>query len=103
MKQHIQGAVQFVSNNHLKFDGPSEAIPALPDPGQTFGYVNKAVPQPAPKEVLLRSILLPSCTLAKGFSCSMSKWKIHDIYDSLHGRNRYGKKDYRKSHLGGQD
>ena len=39
MTQHIQGAVQFVSNNHLKFDGPSEAIPALPDPGQTFGYV----------------------------------------------------------------
>ena len=54
MKQHIQGAVQFVSNNHLKFDGPSEAIPALPDPGQTFGYVNKAVPQPAPKEVLAK-------------------------------------------------
>ena len=52
MKQHIQGAVQFVSNNHLKFDGPSEAIPALPDPGQTFGYVNKAVPQPSTKELL---------------------------------------------------
>ena len=46
MREHIQGAVQFVSNNHLKFDGPSEAIAALPDPGQTFGYVNKPVPQP---------------------------------------------------------
>ena len=54
MTQHIQGAVQFVSNNHLKFDGPSEAIPALPDPGQTLGYVNKPVPQPAPKEVLAK-------------------------------------------------
>ena len=54
MREHIQGAVQFVSNNHLKFDGPSEAIAALPDPGQTFGYVNKPVPQPAPKEVLAK-------------------------------------------------
>ena len=34
MTQHIQGAVQFVSNNYLKFDGPSEAIPALPDPAK---------------------------------------------------------------------
>ena len=54
MTQHIQGAVQFVSNNHLKFDGPSEAIPALPDPAQSFGHVHKAVPQPSTKELLAK-------------------------------------------------
>ena len=54
MTQHIQGAVQFVSNNHLKFDGPSEAIAALPDPAQSFGHVHKAVPQPSTKELLAK-------------------------------------------------
>ncbi|MBO4525324.1 MAG: NAD(P)H-dependent oxidoreductase subunit E, partial [Bacteroidales bacterium] len=54
MREHIQGAVQFVSNNRLKFDGPAQSIDALPDPAQTFGHVNKAVPQPAPKEVLAK-------------------------------------------------
>ena len=54
MREHIQGAVQFVSNNRLKFDRPAQPIEALPDPGQTFGYVNKEVPQPSPKEVLAK-------------------------------------------------
>ena len=54
MREHIQGAVQFVSNNHLKFDRPAQPIDALPDPGQKFGYVNKPVPQPSAKEVLAK-------------------------------------------------
>ena len=54
MREHIQGAVQFVSNNHLKFDGPAEPIAALPDPAETFGHVNKEVPQPPTKEVLAK-------------------------------------------------
>ena len=52
MRDHITGAVQFVSNNRLKFDGPAASIDALPDPAQTFGHVHKAVPQPPTKEVL---------------------------------------------------
>ena len=54
MREHITGAVQFVSNNHLKFDRPEQPIGALPDPGQKFGYVNKPVPQPPTKEVLAK-------------------------------------------------
>ena len=54
MRDHITGAVQFVSNNRLKFGGPQEAVTALPDPAETFGHVNKAVPQPAPKDVLAK-------------------------------------------------
>ena len=54
MREHITGAVQFVSNNHLKFDRPAQPIDALPDPGQKFGYVNKPVPQPPTKEVLAK-------------------------------------------------
>ena len=54
MREHITGAVQFVSNNHLKFDRPAQPIDALPDPGQKFGYVNKPVPQPPTAEVLAK-------------------------------------------------
>ncbi|MCF0215038.1 MAG: NAD(P)H-dependent oxidoreductase subunit E [Fibrobacteraceae bacterium] len=52
MRNHIQGAVQFVANNRLKFDRPAQPIEALPDPAQSLGHVHKAVAQPSAKEVL---------------------------------------------------
>ncbi|MBO7383519.1 MAG: NAD(P)H-dependent oxidoreductase subunit E [Fibrobacter sp.] len=52
MREHITGAVQFVSNNRLKFDRPEQPISAPADAADTFGHVHKAVPQPPTKEVL---------------------------------------------------
>lgn len=54
MRDHITGAVQFVSNNHLKFDRPAQPIEALPDPAETFGHVNTIQAQPSAKEVLAK-------------------------------------------------
>ena len=52
MREHIEGAVQVVANNNLKFDRPQQPIGAAADPAETFGHVHKAQPQPPTKEIL---------------------------------------------------
>ena len=54
MRNHIEGSVQFVSNNRLKFNPPEQVNEISASAADILGHVNKIQEQPSASEVLKR-------------------------------------------------
>src|SRR5574344_1011060 len=51
MSKHVQGAVDFVANNHLTYTHGPQPVETLPTPADQFGHVNPEQKQPSWAEI----------------------------------------------------